>query len=121
MGAQVIALRDLARYVEPAAQLSRAPRAPFFPASRRLHAALTQEHLLPELVLRSWQQQPSVNTGLSAVDIGAIAGCGMLSDGVIVAFQRAGVDFSNTKPIEWADPIVLPSHNIHACTRFVCM
>ena len=31
---------------------------------------------------RVWAQAPYVNTGLTTVEIGAVAGCGMLSDGV---------------------------------------
>ena len=108
-GYQVIALRELARFVEPAAVRSRAPLTPFYPKDLRPNAALTTDSLLPDIVLQSWQQQPSINTGLQTVEIGAIAGCGMLSDGVIVAFQRAGVDFTNTRPIFHTDPIVLLS------------
>ena len=31
---------------------------------------------------RVWAQAPYVNTGLTTVEISAVAGCGMLSDGV---------------------------------------
>lgn len=35
-----------------------------------------------EALPRVWAQAPFVNTGLTTVEIGAVAGCGMLSDGV---------------------------------------
>ena len=51
----------------------RAPKEPF--------ALPSLSQPLPPTLARSWAQQPYVNTGLTVVEIGAVAGCGMLSDG----------------------------------------
>ena len=84
----------------------RAPKEPF--------ALPSLSQPLPPTLARSWAQQPYVNTGLTVVEIGAVAGCGMLSDGAVVAFHRAGAtldwrDPTQNKPISWDDPIVLLS------------